>query len=479
MKILLVLPAAQRVRVTRFNPDVPKRQMLRFSILGLTTVAALTPPEHEVTICDENVEALDLNADADLVGISFMTALAPRAWEMANAFRRRGKTVVAGGFHPTLCPDETAGYFDAVVAGDAEELWPQLLADFEAGRLRRVYRAAEPCELAAVPAARRDLTAATARHYATTGAVQTGRGCAHGCRYCSITAFHRQTHRSRPLDAVLAELAAVGRHFMFVDDNIIGDRDYARELFIAMAPMRTRWAAQCSLEIADDAELLALAHRAGCRGLFIGIETLSEANLAAIDKGFNDSGGYTDRLRTIRRAGIGVQAGIIVGLDADDVGVFERMLRFLDRARIDALQLNILTPLPGTPMYEQFNRDGRIIDRNWSHYDFRHTVIRPARMTAAQLQAGADWLYRQYYRLDRILLRALRALWVSPTTAFLTWRLGMTYRYDNIREGIVGWNPALRTGRGVGLPAALRRWLSALLHRSALRPPSAASEGRH
>lgn len=466
MKILLVLPAAEHLRVTRFNPDVPKRRMLRFSILGLTTVAALTPGEHEVTICDENVEALDLSAEVDLVGVSFMTALAPRAWEIANAFRRRGKTVVAGGFHPTLRAEETAGHFDSVVAGDAEGLWPRLLADFEAGRLKRIYRAAAPCDLAASPAPRRDLTAATGRHYATTGAVQTGRGCTHGCRYCSITAFHRATHRSRPIEAVLAEMGLVERHFMFVDDNIIADRAYARELFAAMAPLGKRWVGQCSLEIADDAELLALARRAGCRGLFIGIETLSEANLAAIDKGFNDSGGYLQRLRKIRRAGIGVQAGMIVGLDGDDVGVFERTLRFLQKGRIGALQLNILTPLPGTPMYEQFDRDRRITDRNWGHYDFRHTVITPARMTAAELQAGADWLYRQYYRLDRIVLRTLRALRVGVTAAYLIWRLNMTYRYDNRREGVVGWNPARPRRRAGRMRLAVRRWLSALGRRA-------------
>lgn len=459
MKILLVLPAAEHLRVTRFSPEVPRRRMLRFSILGLTTVAALTPRRHEVTICDENVEALDPNADVDLVGVSFMTALAPRAWEIANAFRRRGKTVVAGGFHPTLCPDETAEHFDAVVVGDAEGLWPKLLADIEAGRLARTYRAAAPCDLAAVPVPRRDLQAATGRHYATTDAVQTGRGCAHGCRYCSITAFHRQTHRSRPLEAVLDEISHVPRHFMFVDDNIIADRDYARDLLAAMAPLGKRWVAQCSLEIADDAELLAAAHRAGCRGLFIGIETLSEANLAAIDKSFNDSAGYMARLGRIRRAGIGVQAGIIVGLDGDDVGVFERMLRFLTRARIVALQLNILTPLPGTPMYEQFDRDGRITDRNWGHYDFRHTVIRPAGMTAGQLQAGTDWLYHQYYRLDRIILRTLRALRVGLTMAWVVWRLNMTYRYDNRREGVVGHNPARCRG-AAGRKAW--RWLAAM-----------------
>lgn len=443
MKILLVLPAAEHLRVTCGSPGVPRRAMLRFSVLPLTIVAALTPPEHEVTVCDENVEPLDLDADVDLVGVTFMTALAPRAYEIARAFRARGKVVVAGGFHPTLRPDEARRHFDAVVVGDAEGSWPRLLADLSAGRLEPVYRASPHADLSGTPVPRRDLLARTARHYATIHAVQATRGCVHACRYCSIAAFHRSTLRARPVAAVAAEVAALPRDFMFVDDNLIADRDYARALFTALAPLGRRWVGQCSIELADEPELLALARAAGCVGLFVGVETTSPENLAALDKSWNEGARLRERLAALRSAGIGVIAGMIVGADADGPDSFERTLRFLREARLDGLQLNVLTPLPGTPLHADFERAGRILDRDLSRYDFRHCVIRPARMTPEELQAGADWLYAQFYRLDRILLRFARALPVLGLAgALLGLKLGLTYRYDNRREGIVGRNPA-------------------------------------
>ena len=484
MKILLVLPACERVRVTSEGAEVPKRAMLRFSILPLTTVAALTPPEHEVTICDENVQPLDFEADCDVVGVTFMTALAPRAYEIARRFRARGKVVVAGGYFPTLCPEEAAERFDAVVVGEAEQKWPRVLRDIQQGRLRNVYRGDAPCDPAAIPIPRRDLTAATARHYVTTAAVQTGRGCRNRCRYCSVTALHGGVHQSRPLHHVIRELRQVPRAFMFVDDNIIGDSDYARRLFRAMIPLRKRWVSQCSLDIADDPELLRLARRAGCRGLFIGIETTSEENLAAVGKGFNRTDTYFDRIRRIRGQGIGIVAGIIVGMDNDNVGVFQGTLRFLERARIDAVQVSIMTPLPGTPLRDDFARQGRVTDEDWSHYDFRHVVFRPAHMTAAQLQDGADWLYAQFYRVDRILWRFAGSVFsVGPVPAWLGFRLGLTYRYDNLREGIVGRNPAKTAGRNPAKPEkksafglALWRIVTRLRDRFVVRRPRAATQ---
>ncbi|MGA2138215.1 MAG: radical SAM protein [Verrucomicrobiia bacterium] len=443
MKILLVLPAAESVRVTQERPAVTKRAMLRFSILPLTTVAALTPREHPVRIVDENVEALDFNADVDVVGVTFMTALAPRAYEIAREFQARGKVVVAGGYHATLCTQDVMPHFDAVVVGDAEGAWPQVLRDIEAGCLERAYRQTNQSAELRPPVPRRDLLASNAKHYVTLHAVQTGRGCPHGCRYCSITTFHQRKHRQRPLADVLAELRGIPRNFMFVDDNIISDRRYALELFGAMTPLRKRWVSQCSIEIADDPELLRMAYKAGCRGLFIGIESMNADNLAAMGKAFNNSAQYRDRLARIRRAGIGIIAGIIVGMDKDTVGVFERTLEFLDRTRIDSLQLNILTPLPGTPLFVDMEHSGRVADHNWSHYDFRHVVFRPANMTAQELQDGADWLYAQFYRLDRILLRFWRGVFaIGWMPAFLSLKLNFTYRYDNQREGIVGRNPA-------------------------------------
>jgi radical SAM superfamily enzyme YgiQ (UPF0313 family) len=422
--------------------------MLRFSVMPLTVIAALTPSKHSLRLVDENVEALRFDEDVDLVAVTFMTALAPRAYEIAAAFRGRGKTVVAGGYHPTFMPEEVAEHFDAVVVGDAEGQWQQLLADCEAGHPRRIYRRATPCDAREIPVPRRGLTARMARHYVTLDAVQAARGCPHACRYCSITAFHKGVYRTRPLDAVVEEVRRLAGDFMFVDDNIIADRDYARALFRALAPFGKRWVAQCSIEIADDGELLDLAWQAGCRGVFVGLETLDPRNLGGVDKDFGRCQSYPERIARIRRQGIGIVAGIIVGLDHDDVSVFEHTLRFLESARVDVLQLNILTPLPGTPLFRQFECEGRILDRDWGHYDFRHTVIRPARMSPAELQAGADWLLREFYRPWRIVRRAIAAfLHLGPLPAWLSLRLNLTYRGDNRREGIVGWNPARRERR--------------------------------
>jgi radical SAM superfamily enzyme YgiQ (UPF0313 family) len=498
MKILLVLPAGERVRVTREAPEVPRRAMLRFSVLPLTAVAALTPHEHHVRIVDENVEPLDFDTECDVVGITFMTALAPRAYEIAAEFRQRGRIVVAGGYHATLCPEDAAPHFDAVVVGDAEGAWEGVLADIPRGELQKMYRqpahymplpvnldsADHPLtpslspsdrervaagrvrgfvgtmrerpargiftpfqpphpELLQTPVPRRDLLRHAARHYATINAVQAGRGCRHNCRYCSVTVFHGRKYRRRSVADVIAELRLLPRGFIFVDDNIIAEREYALELFRAMTPLRKRWVSQCSVLVGDDSELLQLMSGAGCCGLFIGIETASDENLAAMNKQFNHSGSYPERLRKIRHVGIGVVAGMIVGMDGDDTRVFEQTLRFLQETRLDAVQLNILTPLPGTPLYADMDQAGRVADRNWSHYDYRHVVFRPARMTATELQAGADWLYAQFYRLDRILWRFVGSVFtIGWTPALLSLKLGLTYRYDNKREGTVGWNPA-------------------------------------
>jgi radical SAM superfamily enzyme YgiQ (UPF0313 family) len=454
LKILLVLPAGQSVRVVAGRPQVPRRKMLRFSVLPLTVVAALTPPQHEVTIVDENVQPLDLETDCDLVGISFMTALAPRAYEIADHFRAHGKLVVAGGYHATLCPRETARHFDAVVQGDAAGVWEELIEDALNGRVRPFYRQ-DPSRSYHTPVPRRGLLASTAGYYATINAVQAGRGCRHNCRYCSVTAFHRARYQPRPVPEVIAELRELPRGFIFVDDNIIAERDYALELFQAMVPLRKFWVSQCAVLIADDPELLRWAQAAGCRGLFIGIETANDANLVAMNKQFNQSRSYAERIRRIRAMGIGVIAGMIVGMDGDDVTVFERTLRFLQQNRVDAVQLNILTPLPGTPLYGEIERSKRITDRDWSHYDYRHVVFDPAQMSAADLQAGADWVYSQFYRLDRVLWRFVRGVFtIGWLPAWLGLKLGLTYRYDNRREGIVGRNPARRARPAAVAPRA-------------------------
>ena len=443
MKIYLIIPANESLRVKNAEASIPKRKMLRFSVLSLTTIAALTPEKHEVVICDENVQVIAYNIDADLVGISFMTGLANRAYELARHYRNRGIVTVAGGFHPTLNTEEAKEHFDIVVSGEAEDTWPTVLEDVEKGNYKAVYQSRFCASLDHVPTPRRDLLTSTRKYYITTDAVQTGRGCRHACKFCSVTAFFKNNHRSRPLEKVFEEVKSAERNFMFVDDNIIADREFALTLFKKMIPLKKHWVSQCSIKIADNMELLRYAALAGCIGLFIGIESIDSSNLSMMDKSFNKPEEYRKKIRTINRAGIGVQAGMIVGLDSDDKGVFQRNLKFLQGANIGALQLAILTPHPGTPLREEFEKNGRIIDNNWEHYDYRHTVIQPKQMTPQDLQDGADWLYVQYYRLDRIVLRTIRALFaVGLFPAILTWRLNMTYRYDNRCLKLTGKNPA-------------------------------------
>ena len=442
MRIYLVLPACENLRVQSDSSFVLKRKMLRFSVLSLTTIAALTPEKHEVVICDENVEAVDYNINADVVGITFMTGLANRAYELADHFKKRGLITVAGGFHPTLNPGDVLSKFDIVVSGEAEDTWLSVLNDIEAGSYKKLYESQFCSSLDTAPVPRRDLLK-NKKHYVTTDAVQTGRGCNHKCTFCSVTAFFKNKHRSKPLDNVMKEVLSAEKSFMFVDDNIIADRAFALALFKKMIPLKKRWVSQCSITIADDDELLAYAGKAGCIGLFIGIESVDSKNLSMVDKSFNKPGEYKKKIQKINRAGIGVQAGMIVGLDSDDKGVFQRNLDFLQAAGIGALQLAILTPQPGTPLRKQFEQEDRIIDNNWDHYDYRHTVIKPKLMTPDELQDGADWLYVQYYRLDRIILRTARALFkVGFYPAVMTWRLNMTYRYDNRCLKLKGRNPA-------------------------------------
>ena len=448
MKIYLILPAADHLRVTLGHSQVPRRKFLRFSILSLTTIAALTPDKHDVIICDENTEPVNLEMDADIVGITFMTGLANRAYELAAHFKKKNIITIAGGFHPTLNPNEARKYFDIVVAGEAEDTWPELLEDVETGEFRKFYQSRFCGSLDQVPAPRRDLIKMK-QHYITTDAVQTGRGCNHKCKFCSVTAFFNNQHRSRPLKKVIKEVKTARKTFMFVDDNIIADRAFAIALFKQMIPMKKRWVSQCSIKIAEDTELLDLAAKAGCIGLFIGIESVNRKNLERVDKTFNDPESFKSKIRKINKAGINVQAGMIVGLDSDDVSVFKNNLTFLKEANIGALQLAILTPQPGTPLRKQFEKENRIIDNDWSHYDYRHTVIQPKKMTPQQLQDGADWLYSQFYRLDRILFRTASALFrVGFFPAILTWKLNMTYRYDMKRLAIKGMDPALQTLSG-------------------------------
>ena len=454
MNILLIAPASGPWRgISRQRTFNGKT--FRFSMLSLLSVAALSPKDAKVTIVDEQIEDIP-TGPFDLAGITAMTALAPRAYELCAHFKARGIPVVMGGFHATLNTDEALRHADAVVCGPAYCAWPRLCEDVEKGRLQRVYHGNPEGEIPIhLP---RHLLAKDG--YVTVSSTFATLGCRNRCQFCSISPFHGGMRRARAIEDVAAEVSAFTEDFfIFVDDNLTQDREYALELFRALAPLGKRWATQASIEIGHDPELLAAMRDGGCVGVFVGLETFSEAALEEQEKGFNTPRRYKGAVAAFHRHGMYVESGVIVGFDTDGRRVFRDTLRMLDWAGIDAIQLAILTPLPGTPLFETMH--DRIIDTDWAHYDYRHAVFQPRQMTAEELQAGADWLIRKFYSPWRILKRVARWAAIPGGWKHFVYPLGLSLAYYGRvkRFAIHGYDPAARragsTNASVAAPSAV------------------------
>lgn len=390
-RVLFVLPGWPRGRLWG-------ELSFRFPSLSLAVVAAVTPERWETALCDEGFGPVDLDDPADVVALTGMTAQATRAYEIADAFRSRGKTVVMGGFHASNLPEEALGHVDAVVVGEAEEAWPRLLSDLESGRLQKVYRADQLLRPEAIPVARRSIF--DGKGYLLTNTVQTTRGCPYDCEFCSVTAFFGRHYRKRPVEAVLAELAEMkkrGSYAFIVDDNIVVDRTYSLKLFRGMAGLGMKWLSHASLDLADDPELLSAMGKAGCIGLFVGFESLDEEALRAMGKKTNHVAAYLDAVKAFRDSGIGILGSFVLGLDGDGPDVFERTLRFCETARLEAAIFPILTPYPGTKVRARLEAEGRILSSDWRDYDMEHVNFRPKGMTVEELQRGYDGLTRSFY----------------------------------------------------------------------------------
>jgi radical SAM superfamily enzyme YgiQ (UPF0313 family) len=445
MKVLLINPSAEHWRVPPGTVPRWSTRMFRFSMLSSLYVAASMPMDIEVQILDEEVESLDFNTDADLVGISFMTFNAPRAYELADRFRSQlGKPVIFGGYHPTFCPEEAAEHADAVCVGEAERNVPAMIRDLRAGHLERFYRHG-PADLTSLPVPDRRLIRRGA--YALADAVQATRGCPHACTFCSISAFFGQQFRTRPVDQVISELESLGRFLIFMDDNLTANRDYAKELFARMIPLKKRWISQCSSLIGYEDELMKLAASSGCRGLFLGLESVSQEGLGGWNKRFNRARDYVHIIQRLHARGIGVITGIVFGHDWDTPEVFDRTLEFLRDAQVDALQATILTPFPGTPLFREMERQGRLTDHDWSHYDFGHVVFEPVRMTATQLAEGHRHVLREFYSRSAVSRRTLGALaYLSPATlARAVLPLNVSYRSRLKSAGLLRYSPILHS----------------------------------
>ena len=351
-----------------------------------------------------------------------MTASADRAYELADRFREHGVPVVLGGSHASAIPEEALEHADAVVVGEAEGAWELLLEDFRRGgraALRRLYRAGTRPDLASLGFP--DLEAVRrSGQYAITNLFNITRGCPHNCSFCSVTRMLGRKVRCRPVEAVVREIAAPlerlerpslrERFHVFVDDNIMANKGYAKRLFRALIPYRLLWVSQTSVNSAYDDELLELAAASGCKGVFIGLETVSQESLSEIGKTQNRIEYYREAVRKFHRHGIFVEGAFIFGFDHDGPQVFQRTVEFARKIRLDGVQYTILTPLPGTDFYDRIEAQGRFITREWRRYDCTHPVFQPLRMSPEALQAGLHWAYRKTYSLGGILARTASAL---------------------------------------------------------------------
>jgi len=401
------------MRISFIIPRWPKDSFwdviaFKFPLLSTSLLAGLTPSRHKIRIIDESLSEIDFDQEVDLVAITAITPLAPRGYEIADQFRQKGKKVMIGGIHASWLPEEAKGHSDSVAIGEADEIWAEILEDVEKGVLKPFYRQKERTDLHRLPIPRRDLF--PQKGYLFHNLIQTTRGCPYDCEFCSVTALHGRSYRMRPIPEVEKEIQSLDRskaYIFFVDDNLVGNLSHARELLAMLSHYRLRWVSQGPIHIAEDEEWVSLMAKAGCHGLFIGFESLREENLDLMGKGINRIESYEKGIRRLHDAGIGVYASFVFGYDYDDPSVFDEFLEFAERNRIDGAFLPILTPFPGTRIYQRLKQEGRILTEDWSKYDMATVVFQPKRMTIEELQEGFWKVNRSFYSPSSILKRIL------------------------------------------------------------------------
>ena len=372
-------------------------------------LAAFLPEDVSVEIVDERIAPFDSYHSTDLVGITCLTADAPRAYEIADQCRANGVSVVLGGIHPTVLPEEASQHADSIVIGEAETLISGILKDFEAGHLSPVYKNQQMHNLASLPFPRKDLI--DDRYYITSNVIQATRGCPNRCSFCSIDLVSGHSFRTRPIPDIVLEIErSTGRFFAFLDDNITAQQQYAENLFRAIAPTGIHWYGLTTAAACRNHTLLSLASKSGCKILLIGFESLSQTSLNSVAKRFNNVSTYIDAVRRVHDAGIGVMGTFMLGLDGSE-GDFRRIVDFANEAPLDLAQVSILTPYPGTALYKQLEDEGRILTRDWRMYDttLANVVFVPSRQTPEQLQQEYLETYDRLYSYSSIAWRLARS----------------------------------------------------------------------
>jgi radical SAM superfamily enzyme YgiQ (UPF0313 family) len=404
MKIKLVAPHEQS------EDNISSAQTFKIQKVNLPLLAALTPPEHSVRIVDEAFGPDDINEEVDLVGITVMTDLVLRAYQIADTYRQRGVKVVMGGIHATVLPGEALQHADAVVLGEAEEVWPRLLSDAASGAMQKLYCGNKIANLNGRSIPRRDLyPKPTHKGYTPVAiGIETARGCPYDCEFCSIGSVMGRQYRSRPIPEVIAEIESIDSpHLFFVDDALALNRPTAKKLFTEMTPLQLKWAGQGPVSLAEDLELLRLMRRSGCVGLLIGFESVQKETHDAMKKIKNLRIDFSEAVRRFHDEGIAILGAFIFGFDHENKDVFDQTLEFITKCRLDCVELRILTPFPGTRLYSRLLKEGRLFVPNWwlQGYPPDTLLFQPKGMTAEELIEGFIRLNRQTYSYGSIIKR--------------------------------------------------------------------------
>lgn len=430
MKIDLIIAYVQRYEFGHERDFVPP-------ITGIH-LAAITPPEHEVRVYHQQIDKIELNTDASVIAISFFSGFAMAAYSLAVEFKKRGKTVIAGGPHVTYCQEEALTYFDAIVTGEAENVWQALLQDIEHGRLQQVYTGT-PCDMVDLPTPRYDLLP---DRFFFKKVIQATRGCPFSCSFCTVPSLN-PGFRLRPIKDVIRDASYdkftywwQRKVVWFWDDNLTIRRPYIKQLLNEMIPLKKWWLTQASMDIAKDPELLDLMKASGCIGVFLGIESFGVDSLADANKRQNKIANYKEAVRAIRKRGIAVMAGFIAGFDHDDEQSIVNMADQLMEIGIDVPFLSIMTPFRGTPIYTRLNQDGRILnERNWNFYNGYNVAFKPQKISEAQLLAAHRTLWKKSFSPGYSLKRILKGLFTLRRGAFLlSFFMNSFYAYKRIRQ---------------------------------------------
>jgi radical SAM superfamily enzyme YgiQ (UPF0313 family) len=417
MKIILIMPhtIGKRRFFTRFS----------YPSLTLQQIAAITPREHVIKIVDERYEKVKFNNDYDLVGISCLTYNSLRGYEIADEFRKRGIPVVFGGYHASLLPEEAKQHADSVVIGEAELTWPQLLKDLENGKLKSFYRADRLVEPEFIPAARHDIGS-----YTLMKAIQASRGCPTGCEFCAMQKVEGARFRGRPVKNVIDEMKTIkAKTLFFADASLTINPNYTKSLFREMAVLNKRFHCFGNINVLSrDDELLQLANEAGVERWYIGIESVSQENINAAGKRTNKVEEYGEAIRKIKDYGMDVTGFFMFGFDDDTVDIFDRTLQAMNEWGLDEVSFSIVTPYPGTRLFERLEKDGRITSYDWSRYEEGNVNFKPLKMTQEELLQGIRRIAGDFYSVKSSLTRSFNVNHFNPVKSFVTFGRNMALR---------------------------------------------------